>query len=235
MIKRKSKMQYNNLLALKMKELLKIVLLNILFLFLLAAGGTLKAQEDVKIGKQVWMQENLSVRVFRNGDLIPVVDDNKAWQNAKITKTPAMCIYETNGELGNKYGMLYNWYAVIDNRGLAPEGWHIPTDSEWQTMIDFLGTEDLAGEKLKSTSGWNDFPDKKNNGTNSSGFGALPGGMRNWAGRYLHIGNTGAWWTVSEKDETSAWIRSLSNDTGKLVSHQAFPKATGLSVRCVKD
>ena len=210
-----------------------------LILFFLAAllpgTGPLKAQETVKIGKQVWMKENLAVRSFRNGDSIPVAVDLAAWKNAVKTKTPAMCFYENNSISGEKYGVLYNWYAVNDPRGLAPAGWHVASDSEWQTLVDFLGMDMIAGEKLKNKTGWKENQLGNYNGTNSSGFTALPGGMRNYGGRFSQEGTTGLWWSATGSNETLAWLRSMSANTGKVVTRSSFPKTSALSVRCVKD
>jgi uncharacterized protein (TIGR02145 family) len=106
---------------------------------------------------QEWMAENLSVFYFRNGDPIPVVKTNEAWKKAGENKEPACCYYENNAEYGKTYGLLYNWYAVNDPRGLAPEGWHVPTDVEWAKLTDYLGGEGAAGTKMKSTNGWNSY------------------------------------------------------------------------------
>jgi uncharacterized protein (TIGR02145 family) len=106
---------------------------------------------------QEWMAENLSVFYFRNGDPIPVVKTAEAWQKAGENRQPACCFYENNAENGKTYGLLYNWYAVNDPRGLAPEGWHIPTDAEWLKLTDYLGGDMVAGSKMKSTSGWQSF------------------------------------------------------------------------------
>jgi uncharacterized protein (TIGR02145 family) len=111
---------------------------------------------------QEWMAENLSVFNFRNGDPIPVAKTEEAWKKAVDNSEPACCYYENNAENGKTYGVLYNWYAVNDPRGIAPEGWHIPTEAEWTTFINYLdpnavggdNTPNAAGTKMKSTSGW---------------------------------------------------------------------------------
>ena len=115
--------------------------------------------KGVAIGSQVWMSTNLNVSTYRNGDVIPQVQDKDAW--AKLitgvgnpVNLGAWCYYENNAANGTKYGKLYNWYAVNDARGLAPAGWHIPTDGEWTVLSTYLGGEDVAGKKMKSTSGW---------------------------------------------------------------------------------
>ena len=108
--------------------------------------------KTVTIGTQVWMKENLNVSTFRNGDSIPEAKTEEEWRAAGDAKQPAWCYYDNDPKNGEKYGKLYNWYAVNDSRGLAPAGYHVPTDEEWSVLIGFLG--DDAGKKMKSTSGW---------------------------------------------------------------------------------
>jgi uncharacterized protein (TIGR02145 family) len=120
---------------------------NLLSLLLLLSF-TIKAQ-DVTIGTQNWTSKNLNVSSYRNGDTIPQVQDAKAWSKLKIG---AWCYNEK--DKGTTYGKLYNWYAVNDPRGLAPNGYHIPTDAEWTKLTDYLGGESLAGKKMKSRNGW---------------------------------------------------------------------------------
>ena len=102
---------------------------------------------NVTIGTQVWTTKNLDVATFRNGDAIPEAKTNKEWEAAGENKQPAWCYYENNTANGTKYGKLYNWYAVVDSRGLAPTGYHIPTDDEWTVLSTYLGGEDVAGKK----------------------------------------------------------------------------------------
>jgi uncharacterized protein (TIGR02145 family) len=113
------------------------------------------SHKSVKIGTQTWMTENLNVERFRNGDLIPQAKTNEEWEQAGNKKQPTWCYYENDPKNGAKYGKLYNWYAVNDPRGLAPAGWHIPSDTEWTTLGDQLGDE--ASNKMKSTSGWDSW------------------------------------------------------------------------------
>jgi Fibrobacter succinogenes major domain (Fib_succ_major) len=115
------------------------------------------AQGDVKIGKQTWMSKNLDVSTFRNGEQIPQAKDVEQWQYAGTNKIPAWCYYEFNESNGKKYGKLYNWFAVSDSRGLAPNGYHIPSDAEWDILTDFLGGADIAGKKMKSKDGWKSY------------------------------------------------------------------------------
>lgn len=181
----------------------------------------------VEIFDQVWMQKNLEVVTYRNGDIIPHVTDNAAWDTLT---TGAWCYY--NNDTANAvYGRLYNWYAVNDARGLAPEGWHIPTKQEWIMLVDSLGGDGVAGGKLKATILWT----SPNTGaTNESGFGGLPGGLRSAGGVCSSIGVNGYWWTTKEHDATTAVERSLAYDLTDCYMY-FLNKEWGMSVRCVKN
>ena len=184
--------------------------------------------KTVVIGKQEWMAENLNVEQYRNGDKIPEVKDPSKWHNLKAG---AWCYYENKTLNGKTYGKLYNWYAVNDPRGLAPEGWHIPTDEEWSQLSDYLGGVDIAGGKLKATTFWN----PPNTGaTNSSGFSAFPGGVRYDNGFFNVIGKAGSFWSASEDDIYDAWLRDLIYSNSGVLRN-SFNKAFGFSVRCVRD
>jgi uncharacterized protein (TIGR02145 family) len=129
--------------------------------------------ETVKIGKQEWTIKNLNVSKYRNGDIIPEVKDPIEWASLTIG---AWCYYNNDPKNGSIYGKLYNGFAVNDPRGLAPEGYHIPTEAEWEELIDFLGGGIIAAGKLKSTKNLWSSPNR--NATNQSRFTALPGGHR---------------------------------------------------------
>ena len=220
--------------------------------------------KGVAIGSQVWMSTNLNVSTYRNGDVIPQVQDKDTWD--KLT-TGAWCYYENNAANGTKYGKLYNWYAVNDARGLAPAGWHIPTDGEWTVLSTYLGGEDVAGKKMKSTSGWESWTEdiicsncktwnaeyrrkkecnvcqdtrvngKKTysgNGINSSGFTGLPGGYRDNDGDFTSVGDYGYWWSASESNVSYAWYRRLGNYDSDL-NRGNYVENFGFSVRCVRD
>jgi uncharacterized protein (TIGR02145 family) len=184
--------------------------------------------EVVTIGTQVWQLQNLDVVTYRNGDTIPQVTDRNAW--GQLT-TGAWCWYANNSANGTTYGRLYNWYAVNDPRGLAPAGYHIPTDAEWTTLTNYLGGESVAGGKMKSTTNWQN---PNTGATNSSGFRGLPGGYRSISEDFNQIGVVGGWWSATEYDTGSAWIRILDNISGTVISGDGR-KWLGLSVRCIKD
>jgi uncharacterized protein (TIGR02145 family) len=186
----------------------------------------------VTIGKQVWMTQNLNVDKFRNGDPIPEAKTEEEWRIAGKTEKPAWCYYDNDPTNGEKYGKLYNWYAVNDPRGLAPKGWHIPSHEEWKIMSDYLGGERVAGKKMKSSNGWELFHEQNGNGTNESGFTGFPGGSR--SGRFNKIGKNGNWWSCSEYDAGGAWTRNLDYDDGSIDIGRGV-KERGMSVRCIKD
>lgn len=198
-------------------------------------GGASKeegASKEVTIGKQVWMTQNLNVDKFRNGDPIPEAKTDEEWSKAGENGEPAWCYYNNNPDNGDRYGKLYNWYAVNDPRGLAPEGWKIPSDEEWSRLADFLGGESVAGTKMKSTDFWDDYEGKSGNGTNESGFSGLPGGYRDLIGTFGSIGKVGLWWSSTEDD---AWNRSLNYGNGNVGRGLNIFKNLGLSVRCLRD
>ena len=183
--------------------------------------------QTVTIGSQVWTIKNLDVATYRNGDVIPQVQDENAWENLT---TGAWCYYDNDTSNGTKYGKLYNWYAVNDPRGLAPNGYHIPTDAEWTQLSDYLGGESEAGTKMKSTSGWVE----NGNGTNSSGFSGLPGGFRYYSGTFYYIDYGGGWWSSTEYETDDAWYRYLGYDGGNVYGDD-YSKRSGFSVRCLRD
>ncbi len=186
--------------------------------------------KEVKIGNQIWMAENLNVDKFRNGDPIPEAKSYEEWNRAGENKQPAWCYYDNDPSNGKKYGKLYNWYAVNDPRGLAPNGWHIPNDEEWTKLTEYLGGEMEAGNKMKNTSGWHKY-----NGTNESGFLGLPGGGRSNIGEFYNVGGSGDWWSSTETYLSTAWYRNLGYGFGGLSRNGYTYKDYGLSVRCLRD
>ena len=163
-------------------------------LLYISTAWTQENPEGVKIGNQIWMQRNLDVTTYRNGDPIPMVADNTIWQ--KLT-TGAWCYYDNDSATyAATYGKLYNWYAVIDQRGLAPAGWHIPNNEEWDVLVrKLLGGIRIAGGKMKET-GTMHWLMPNSNATNSSGFTGLPGGYRYNNGKFFDMGTSGNWWKI---------------------------------------
>ena len=189
--------------------------------------------KTVTIGKQVWMLENLNVATFKNGVAIPEVKDKDAWIKAGENQQPAWCYYYNDKKNGDKFGKLYNWYAVVDNNGLCPQGWHVPSDDEWSVLIDYLGGSQIAGGKMKEVgiTNWNS-PNIES--TNLSLFTGLPGGRRNDDGYYGSIGYVGNWWSSTEYTSDDAWLRSLLSANGNAYMYD-FNKNYGFSVRCLRD
>ena len=194
---------------------------------------------NVTIGTQVWTTKNLDVAAYRDGTPIPEVKDATAWTNLT---TGAWCYYENSTANGTIYGKLYNWYAVAGihdndpntpNKVLAPTGWHVPSDTEWTTLTDFLGGESVAGEKMKAT-GTALWTSPNTGATNSSGFTGLPGGYRYYYGPFDDIGNYGIWWSSTEVDAATAWFRRLDYHGGYAFRNY-FNKIGGFSVRCLRD
>ena len=191
---------------------------------------------SVKIGDQEWQSKNLDVDRFRNGDLIPHAIKDEEWKAARERKEPAWCYYSNDAENGELYGKLYNWYAVNDPRGLAPEGWHLPADNEWTVLTDYLGGKDMAGGKMKSTE--TAFWISPNTGaTNESGFSALPGGLRYFDGSFSGIKDFAFFWSAAENKENSSWNRYLYNSNRSVLRIYNFldDKSVGASVRCLRD
>ena len=184
----------------------------------------------VMIGNQVWTAENLKVTHYRNGDPITTGLSIIKWNHSY---TGAYAVYGGKETNADTYGYLYNWYAVDDSRNIAPEGWHVPTDNEWQTLVDYLGGKRVAGGKLKEegTTHWNS---PNTEATNEAGFAALPGGSRYSNGNYYHMGSFGYFWSSTELNSRTAWYRLLDyNGSGVLRLYRN--KQYGFSVRCVRD
>jgi len=189
--------------------------------------------KTIKYGMQEWTASNLNTTKFRNGDVIMQAKTNEEWIKAGADEKPAWCYFKNDPVNGGKYGVLYNWYAINDKRGLAPDGWRIAINNDWMTLVKNLLGVDFAGPKLKSITGW-----KTRNGFNKIGFSALPGGLRAENGDFNFIGKVAQWWSNSEPVEVtkSNLIFSVKlNDNTTEVSYVKMKKENGLSVRCVRD
>ena len=200
--------------------------------------------ETVQIGEQCWFAENLRSENYRNGDVIPAGLGDDEWST---TSSGAVAIYgegvsgciseSPDGDACDEewsmseYGRLYNWYAVSDERGLCPGGWHVPTDEEWETMTTPLGGHEHAGKEMKTTYGWLSSAAQ---GTNSSGFSGLPVGCRRDPGNFLDGGREGWWWTSAPMGDV-AFDRSLWFNSDHVWRHSSWSHRTGMAVRCLKD
>jgi uncharacterized protein (TIGR02145 family) len=190
--------------------------------------------QTVQINGRCWMMENLEVTHYRNGDSIPVVADRNTW--AGLT-SGACCSYDNDEGNVATYGRLYNGYAVLDSRNIAPAGWHVPTDAEWQILVLSLGGDAVAGGAMKEA-GTAHWVTPNTGATNESGFTALPGGYREDNAIYFPgLGYEAYFWSTTEHQNpygTYVWNQSLSN-YGASAYRSSAPKGLGFSVRCVRD
>jgi uncharacterized protein (TIGR02145 family) len=211
---------------------MRTIVLIITLIFQSCSFGS-SAFNEVKINDQTWMSENLNTAAFRNGDPIKQIQSKDEWEVASNKKQPAWCYYNNDPEYGKRYGKLYNWYAVNDPRGLAPEGWHVASKQEWLSLIENFGGKNEAGIKLKAKDGWN----MSLEATNSSKFTALPGGIREYWGNFLVLGFVGKWWCSSGDERLSKSLsHSISMESNSpLVEFHDSNQGYGFSVRCIKD
>jgi|GEM_PF-1407785 len=204
--------------------------------------------KTITIGTQTWTAENLKTTKYNDGTSIPLIIDDDTWQNVT---TPAYCNYNNtiNVDTINTYGRLYNWYTINTGK-LCPTDWHVPTDTEWNSLEKYLdNTVDTTikgsvgtdiGNKLKEkgTTHWNS---PNTNADNSSGFTALPGGLRSscFFGIFCSIGISGSWWSSTTYSTDRAWCRSINynqSNISRLHDCQIFVNYnTGSSVRCLRD
>ena len=204
--------------------------------------------QSVIIGTQEWMSENLDVGHFRNGDIVPEVKTEEEWRKAGDEKRPAWCYYNNDSSNGEKYGKLYNWYAVSDPRGLAPNDWHVSTDGEWTVLTDYLAADGHSGKQgkaLKATSSWDNKNDgTSGNGTDNYGWNGLPGALRGlkgftYGGYFNDFGSYGFWWSSSQNDIGTAWSRHLVYYSDRVSRDSSWEskssKNYGFSVRCLRD
>jgi uncharacterized protein (TIGR02145 family) len=175
-----------------------------------------------------WTTKNLDVDKFRNGDIIPEAKTDEDWKLAGIMGTPAWCFYDNDSENGKKYGKLYNWFAVNDARGVAPNGYHIPKDKDW-TILESLFSETPANH-LKSVKDWGDL----GNGTDKIGFNALPSGYRLNDGLFTNINEIAFYWSASTNDVYTAWYRNIGSKYSNMGRYNSR-KSLGGSIRCLRD
>jgi uncharacterized protein (TIGR02145 family) len=186
----------------------------------------------VTSGAHLWMAENLRMTRYLIGEAIPNVTDDIAWS---ALSSGAYCHYNNDEGNVDTYGELYNWYAAADSREIAPVGWHMPSDAEWQTLVAYLGGESVAGGELKEA-GITHWVSPNTDATNGSGFTALPGGYRLILGSFRNMGNNTLFWSSTEDNSNNsfAWYRSLFNTSAR-INHLSDSKQIGMSVRCVRD
>jgi uncharacterized protein (TIGR02145 family) len=195
----------------------------------------------VNIAGMTWSCKNLDVAYYRNGDPIPKVTNAAEWMNLT---TGAWCWYNNDSLNYSKYGKLYNWYAVNDPRGLAPSGWHVANEYEWNrlvvfadpnadTVCNYCASSQTAGGPLK-TIGLINWISPNTGANNSTGFSALPSGIRSEIGNFSLVGNVAFWWTANEFDTWTASYRYVIN-VNATANRYYIDKRHGYAVRLVKN
>ena len=198
-------------------------------ILLLFTSGT--GDEGIRIGKQTWMNRNLEVEQFSNGTRIKQAKTEDEWLDAGAKGEPVWCYYEFDDKLGKPYGKLYNWYAVSHPSGLAPSGWRIPEVDDYLKLMEEFGGKDSCALVLKNTDGWSGR--KKGNGSNASGFSALPGGMVDDAGWFGLEGilADGGLPVLTQPESRSWWGLTLPIRETTFTSED---KSFGYAVRCIQ-
>jgi uncharacterized protein (TIGR02145 family) len=163
-----------------------------------------RTYRTARIGSQIWMAENLAFD----------------YAGSKL--------YGDNPENAAKYGRLYDWETAMN---ACPKGWHLPSDAEWQTLVDFASGASVAGKSLKAVDTWTH--NATHVGTDDFGFSALPGGF-GYNGNFGNVGDSGLWWSATENGASSAWYRYVYNYSSDVYRYDSS-KESLLSVRCVKD
>lgn len=188
-----------------------------------------------KINGQTWMVSNLNASRFSNGDAIMEVHSDYEWQAAILSNTPVWCYYNYDSAYGGKYGKIYNWFAVKDPRGLAPEGWSVPSHSQWSELVNFLGGSWEAGGKIKAKSGWEPGDaGQDGNGTNDYGFNSLPGGTCFSTGSFYPEGKLTKYWS-STTETTYEVYHALMSSQNKLLNQFTTSTDNGMYVRCISN
>ena len=185
------------------------------------SAATVPTQQNTAYGTFTDSRDGKKYKIIKVG--------TQTWmaENLNYAAKGSVC-YENNAANCDKYGRLYDWFTALK---ACPAGWSLPEDSEWEKLVNYAGGESTAGKKLKSKSGWN----KNGNGTNESGFSALPGGSGYSTGYFSGVGDGGIWWSATEDNQYSVWVREVSYDNGEVSSYNQNHQTTMLSVRCVQD
>lgn len=186
--------------------------------------------ESVKIGAQVWMRENYAGTRFRNGDPIALVTDDSAWAEAGRSGVAAYTTYSNQMPPPAKWGLLYNFAAVTDERGICPEGWRVPDNRDWRRLEDFLGGGAQATKALKAADGW----PGEYAGSDSTGFAALPAGWRTQEGIFYLAGRIGYFWT-SERSPDGTVMSHMVFDVERPMFRIGYDPGMGQSLRCIAE
>lgn len=174
---------------------------------------------SVSINGTIWMSQNLNVTHFRNGDPIPQVTSDKDWVKAGENKQPAWCYYSNGGSYGEQFGILYNWYAITDPRGLAPDGWRMPADEDFNALINYYQNDRKLLYAVLIKGG-------------RSGMNVPLAGWRGRKGDFKDIGEYGTIWSVTQKGK---WVSYLELNPGFMVAGmREAGREAGCYVRCIK-
>ena len=198
--------------------------------------------KETKIENQIWMVENLDTDKFKNGAIIPESKSEEEWKQRFEEKQATWCYYNFDSDYGAKYGKIYNLFAVTDERCLAPDGWHIPSDEDWQQLASACGGIKQAGKLLKSSTGWKDH----GNGSKRSTFNAVPGGeliiskLDTGTSPFCHEGTKCSFWSTTKNGKEIKWRNENDHIYWSLIAHEdAFSRDVaghyGLYVRCVRN
>ena len=236
-----------------MQKIFNMVLATAMMLFIISCSDDGNSVEptsnnypSVKIGNQTWMTTNLDVTHYRNGDPIRHCQTAEEWKDATAKNEGAWCYYNNSDSLGKIFGKLYNWYAVNDSRGLAPQGWHVPTDIEWKELEISLGMtqQEADAERERGIDQGSQLAGQFHLWTGGvlvnnvkfglSGFIAVPGGYRHGDGYFKNISLLGYWWTSTEENTDMAWYRNLYY-RDPTVFRDSYQKDFCFSVRLLKD
>lgn len=183
----------------------------------------------VQIGSQLWMADNLDIETYRNGEPIFHAASQKDWEMARKEKSPAWCYYNNNPELGKIYGKLYNWYAVNDPRGLAPDGWHIPSFNNFKILKKAISKNISSLKNMEDDIFISEFLD-----IYSNNFDTLLGGYRNYCGCFDGINETSYLWSSTLNDISYATSLQVICFKKLFCLNGSFLN-NGFSVRCIKD
>lgn len=203
-----------------------VICLTVLFVSFMVACNYKDKKAECAVYKK-WQRNNLNVRTFRNGDSIPYVEDSALWA---VADYPACCAYNNHLPNADTFGLLYNWYAVSDKRGICPNGWRVATAQDWDTLVKAYGGDTIAGKHLKGTSHW--LPSQFQ-GDNASSLNFLPGGNRRDDGGFNGMGSSAPLWTSSEVDSANAVARFM-NTKHYRVGIKTGNKKNALGCRCVQ-
>lgn len=186
--------------------------------------------ESVTIGTQIWMKENYAGTSFRNGDPIDRVADPASWADAGRRGRPAYTTYSNETPPPAKWGLLYNFAAISDTRGICPVGWRVPNNRDWQALETFLGGGSQAADALKANQGWSE----KTGGSNNSGFAALPAGWRTQDGIFYLAGRIGYFWT-SDVSPDGTVLSHMLFDVERPMFRIGYNPGMGQSLRCIAE